>query len=79
MEDVKNVVKHVRVQDLGYTIFGPRKIYRLIIVGKEFDDEFYTHEISKKIRELKRRFNLDLILEEDDYGYSAVWIEKDGR
>ncbi len=78
--DVKKVVNHIRIQDLGYTFFGPRKIYRLLIVGKEYDDEFYTYEISKKIKELKRRFNVDLILEEEDLGYSTIWIdEQDGK
>lgn len=51
------------------------KLNRLIILSKSYDDFFETLELVEEMKLLKRSFHLDLILEENDNGYSTIWID----
>jgi hypothetical protein len=51
------------------------KLNRLIILSKSYDDFFETPEFIEEMTKLKRSFHLDLILEENDNGYSTIWID----
>lgn len=55
-------------------IYEKKDIFRLVCVAQEFDKVFYSDELPKKMPSLKRKFKLDLILE-DEKGYSMVWID----
>jgi len=75
MEDINDAVKTINRQQINYKIFGPKEIQRLIVLGKSYDKFFSTAEFTQTVRELKRRCKLDLILEEDEYGYATIWID----
>ena len=50
------------------------EIQRIIIVGTEFDSSFEKQTLEKKMIDLKRKLHLDII-QEDQYGYSTIWID----
>ena len=64
-KQVKNIKKKYKDDD---------KPFRLICVGKEFDDIFTKENLISKMDGLNRDFPMDLILE-DEKGYSMVWID----
>ena len=74
-EDVQSVVKKFNRQQINFRVLSPDTIERVIIVSNSYDDTFNTSELTEKMNNLKRRFKLDLILEEDKYGYATIWID----
>ena len=74
-EDVQSVVKKFNRQQINFRVLSPDTIERVIIVSNSYDDTFNTSELTEKMDDLKRRFKLDLILEEDKYGYATIWID----
>ena len=67
-DELKNIVKHTM------KMFEKKDVFRLICVAKEFDKIFYSEELPEKMKRLKRKFKLDLVIE-DEKGYSIVWID----
>ena len=75
VEDVKIVIKKIHLEKaLARLPFGGVVPYRVIILGKEFDDSFSNDNILITMNELKRKFKIDIILE-TEYGYSTIWID----
>ena len=75
-EDIKEIVQ--LTQNPANKIkrgFFSIKLNRLIILSKSYDDFFDTPELVEEMNSLKRSFHLDLILEENDKGYSTIWID----
>lgn len=50
------------------------KVFRLLCIGKDFENVFQDYGFVKRMDDLRRKFKLDLILE-DKKGYSMVWID----
>ena len=75
-EDVKDIVKFTQnpTNKIKRGFFSIN-LNRLIILSKSYDDFFETPEFIEEINLLKRSFHLDLILEENDNGYSTIWID----
>ena len=75
-EDVKDIVKFAQnpTNKIKRGFFSIN-LNRLIILSKSYDDFFETPEFIEEINLLKRSFHLDLILEENDNGYSTIWID----
>ena len=71
----KSVVKKFNRQQINFKILSPDTIERVIILSNSYDGTFNTSELTEKMSGLKRRFKLDLILEEDKYGYATIWID----
>ena len=44
-------------------------------MSKSYDSLFNSPDLSKKMNGIKRSFSMDLILEEDEHGYSTMWID----
>lgn len=63
-EDVKGLAK-----PLKNTV-----VFRLICIGKKFNEEFQSEEIENKMKQLEINFNIDLVLETEK-GYSTIWID----
>jgi len=75
IEDVKTVIKKVNLEkNLTRLGLGQGVSYRVIILGKEFDESFSNDNILITMNELKRKFRIDIILE-TEYGYSTIWID----
>jgi hypothetical protein len=75
IENVKTIVKKVHLEKaVARLSFGEGVSYRVIIMGKEFDDSFSDDNILTTMNELKRKCKVDIILE-TEYGYSTVWID----
>ncbi len=75
VENVKTIVKKVHLEKaVARLSFGEGVSYRVIIMGKEFDDSFSNDNILTTMNELKRKCKVDIILE-TEYGYSTVWID----
>ena len=76
IDDIKEIVQEA--QNTANKIkrgFFNIKLNRLIILSKSYDDFFETLELVEEMNSLKRSFHLDLILEENDKGYSTIWID----
>ena len=76
IDDIKEIVQEA--QNTANKIkrgFFNIKLNRLIILSKSYDDFFETPELVEEMNSLKRSFHLDLILEENDKGYSTIWID----
>ena len=69
-DDVEKIVKKFTFEK---NLLGA-EIQRIIIVGKKFDSSFEKIELVDKMALLKRKINVDIILEEK-YGYSTIWID----
>ena len=54
--------------------FDEEKIFRVISLAPKYDKNFESNELVDFMSKLKRKFNLDLIIEEDK-GYSIIWID----
>jgi hypothetical protein len=50
------------------------RIYRVLCVAKDFEQELQTQKLVDLMDELPKYFKLDLIFEEDQ-GYSMLWID----
>lgn len=74
-DDIEKIVKLLNVHQISFKLFAPRIINRVIILANSYDKFFDTTEFIEKVKDLPRKFNLDLILEEDEYGYATVWID----
>ena len=74
-DDIEGMVKSLNRIQMGITITGSTKIARVICLAKSYDEFFETLEFVEKIQELKRSFRLDLVLEEDQHGYTTIWID----
>lgn len=76
LDDVKEIVQEA--QNTTNKIkrgFFNIKLNRLIILSKSYDDFFETTELVEEMKLLQRSFHLDLIFEENDKGYSTIWID----
>ena len=67
-DELKNIVKNTG------KISEKTKVFRLICVGKNFDEIVQDSDFENKMNKLSRTFKLDLI-SDDDKGYSMVWID----
>jgi len=67
-EDLKDFVKKTN------NAFEKVKLLRVLCVAKEYDEIFYKDEIVPKMKDLNRRFKLDLIVAEGD-SYSMLWLD----
>lgn len=74
-EDIETIAKQLRNHRITTKIIGGVQIERVVILSKSYDDSFDTSNLDKKMNGLKRDFNLDLILEEDEYGYTIIWVD----
>ena len=70
-EDVKS-----QVEGLQKKWFNKDILARFIILGKSFDKSFEEPELINQMKTLKKKFYVDLIVE-DDFGYSTIWIDKE--
>ena len=75
LEGIEDVASDLRRHHVNAKILGGPVIERVIIVSNSYDGVFNTPDLSTKMSEIKRSFNMDLILEEDEYGYTTVWID----
>jgi hypothetical protein len=50
-----------------------KKIFRVLCVAKNFDEELQSSQLSSIMQKLNLDFDMDLIFEEDQ-GYSMLWI-----
>ena len=75
LEDIEDIASDLRRHHVSAKILGGPVIERVIIVSNSYDGVFNTPDLSTKMSEIKRSFNMDLILEEDEYGYTTVWID----
>ena len=66
--DIEELVSAVS----GY--FKDEKVFRVVSVANKYDDLFATHGLVDKMNNLKRKFNIDLIIERE-YDYSMIWID----
>lgn len=76
LKDIKKIVQEA--QNTTNKIkrgFFSIKLNRLIILSKSYDDLFETPKLVEEMKLLKHSFHLDLILEENDNGYSTIWID----
>ena len=73
--DVENVARQLHRHHVSTKLLGGPEIERAIIMSKSYDSLFNAPDLSNKMRNIKRRFNLDLILEEGEHGYATVWID----
>jgi len=68
-EDIEELVDSIK------TNFDDGKdVFRVISLAKKYDKIFETDELIDKMEHLKRKFNLDLIIEEEK-GFSMIWID----
>ena len=76
---IRNFNKSVTLDDISKTVnaliskYGEKSIFRLVILSKEFDKIFFDDEdISKKIQNVSKSINLDLI-QETDNKFLFIW------
>ena len=74
-EDIEDSIKHLNRRQIDFRFFNPTGIERVIMLSKSYDRLFNTPELANKMNSLKRRYRLDLIIEEDEYGYGTIWID----
>lgn len=74
-DDIEKNIKALNIHQIGFKFFGPKHIERVIFLSKSYDKFFDTSELVDKMKNLKRMYRLDLILEEDEYGYATVWVD----
>ena len=74
-EDLEVIAKQLRDHRVTTKIIGGIQIERTIILAKSYANSFDASSIDEKMNSLKRDFNLDLILEEDEYGYTIIWVD----
>ena len=76
LDDIKEIVQEAQnpTNKIKRGFFSI-KLNRLIILSKSYDGFFETPELVGEMKLLKRSFHLDLILEENDNGYSTIWID----
>ena len=74
-EDIEDSIKHLNRRQIDFRFFGPTGIERVIMLSKSYERLFNTPELANKMNSLKRRYRLDLIVEEDEYGYGTIWID----
>jgi len=67
-DELKDIVKQAN------KIAVKTKVFRLLCIGNDFDSVFQDYGFEGRMEELRRKFKLDLILE-DKKGYSMVWID----
>ena len=67
-EDIEELVAAVS------DYFKEEKVFRVISVAKTYDKIFESGELEDKMNSLKRKFNIDLIVEREN-GYSLIWID----
>ena len=67
-KDIEELVSAVS----GY--FKDEKVFRVVSVANVYDELFATHGLVDKMNRLKRKFNIDLIIERE-YEYSMIWID----
>jgi len=74
-DEIEKLISSLNKHQVSFRIFGPDKIVRVVCLAKGYDKFFDTAEFVEKMKNLKRKFRVDLILEEDQYGYSTIWID----
>ena len=74
-EDIETIARQLRNHRITTKMIGGIQIERAIVLAKSYDDSFDASNLDKKMNSLKRDFNLDLILEENEYGYATIWID----
>lgn len=74
MNEIRNTINALNLHQIGFKLFGPEDITRVIFLGSEFDSYFYTGEFKSEMANVERRFACDLI-EEDEYGYAMIWMD----
>lgn len=74
-EDVENTIKALNLHQMNFKLFGPQIINRVIILAKSYDKFFDTIDFVEKMKNIRRKFNVDLIEEEDEFGYATIWID----
>lgn len=67
-EDIEKLVAAVS------DYFKDEKVFRVISVAKTYDKIFESGELEYKMNRLKRKFNIDLIIERKN-DYSMIWID----
>lgn len=67
-EDIEELVEAIS------DYFKDEKVFRVISVAKTYDKIFESDELDDKMDRLKRKFNIDLIIEREN-GYSMIWID----
>lgn len=72
--EIENTVKALNLQQIGFKMFGPVEIGRVILVLKN-KEKINIDEFAEKIKTLDRKFSLDVIHEESELGYSTIWID----
>jgi hypothetical protein len=72
--DIENTVKILNRQQIGFKMFGPAEIARVIIVLKNIQN-LEIKQFAENIQKLDRRFSLDIVQEESELGYSTIWID----
>ena len=73
-EDVEKMIKENNRDQTIEKLLGS-DIMRIIYLADEYDSFFDTDNFISKMKETKRKFKLDLILE-DNLGYSTIWIDR---
>lgn len=54
--------------------FKEEKVFRAVCVAKKYDQIFDSNLLEDKMNQLKRKFNIDLILEKEN-DYSVLWVD----
>jgi len=74
----QDIVKFEDIEDLVDAVKSNfddgKQVFRVICLAKRYDKIFEIDELVDKMDELKRKFNLDLIIEQEN-GYSMIWID----
>jgi len=73
-EDVEKMIK-VNDSDQKIEKLLGNDVRRIIYLAGEYDSFFETDDFISKMKEIKRKFKLDLI-KEDNLGYSTIWIDR---
>ncbi len=70
-----NVVTYDEIKSLCDKLSKSRaRIYRVLCIGKDFEQELQTQKLVDLMDELSIYFKVDLIFEEEQ-GYSMLWID----
>jgi len=73
-EDVEKMIKVNNRDQNVEKLFGS-DIMRIIYLADEYESFFESDDFVSKMKETKRKFKLDLIME-NNLGYSTIWIDR---